>query len=105
MLTRLSDKLPLEYHAGLKNEADEYKNYYSKYTYVALHSELTQKPELMLQSQCCVESRTHDPRRNSNRVSPLGEVDSTIAATNSTLYVSNHHATPTPTIKINIDIL
>jgi len=36
-----------------------------------------------------------DPRRNSNRASPLDEVDSTTttAATNSTLYVANHHAT------------
>jgi len=40
-----------------------------------------------------MESRIHVPRRNSHAVAPLDQLDSSIAATNSTLYVANHHAT------------
>jgi len=40
-----------------------------------------------------MESPIHEPRRRSNRVSPLDQEDSSIAATNSTLYVANLHAT------------
>jgi len=40
-----------------------------------------------------MESRTHEPRHYNNRFSTLDEVDSTGAATNSTLYVANPHGT------------
>jgi len=39
------------------------------------------------------ECRTADLPRNSNGISPLDYVDSTIAATISTSYLENHHAT------------
>jgi len=47
----------------------------------------------MLQPQCCVAvSHLNGEPNECNRVSPLDYEDSTIAATNSTLYVANHHA-------------